>query len=209
MNIISILQQTVASLQGQFDDILPERKDRLKILSDYLRDKSESSTALLFVCTHNSRRSHIAAIWAGVAARLYQQQGVTAYSAGTEVTAFNPKAVAALRRAGFPVSGDGQGENPRYTIDVDGNGEPLEFFSKRYDDTSIKDAPLTAIMVCTDADENCPLIPNAEFRLALPFVDPKAWDGTAQEGDRYDASVREIGREMLYVFSLVTEQPLP
>jgi hypothetical protein len=207
MNAISTLQQTVTSLQGQFDEILPERKNQLKVLSDYLRTRSESSTALLFVCTHNSRRSHIAAIWAGMAARLYGQQSVVAYSAGTEVTAFNPKAVGALRRAGFPVSGDGLGENPRYTIDMDGKTQA--YFSKRYNDASIKGDPLAAIMVCTDADENCPVIPNAAFRLPLPYIDPKAWDGTIQEGDRYDASVREIGREMLYVFSLVAEQPLP
>ena len=48
----------------------------------------------------------MAAIWARVAAYRAGFTEVETYSGGTEITAFNPRAVAALRRAGFRVEGD-------------------------------------------------------------------------------------------------------
>ncbi len=55
-------------------------------------------------------------------------------------------------------------------------------------------------MTCSDADENCPFIPGAEFRLPLTYEDPKEADDTPYEESRYDERVRQIGVEMMYVF---------
>lgn len=153
--------------------------------------------------THNSRRSHLAQIWAQAAALHYRVPGVEVYSGGTEATAFNPRAVAALRRAGFDIqaSADGNGSNPRYLVRFGGRSEPLECFSKIYSQPPNPQADFCAVMTCSEADRNCPLVAGATVRIALPYDDPKAFDGNPQESAAYDERCRQIAREMLYVFS--------
>jgi arsenate reductase len=58
-------------------------------------------------------------------------------------------------------------------------------------------------MTCTHADENCPLVAGADVRISLPYDDPKAFDNTPLEAAKYTERVHEIGREILYAFSLV------
>jgi arsenate reductase len=177
------------------DTIPPERKARLDRLTDYLR-KTEAPR-LTFICTHNSRRSQIAQVWATVAAAYYGIE-LEAYSGGTEVTAFNPRAVAALERTGFRVEPTGDAANPRYQITYAEGLPPLECWSKSYDDPANPDRDFAALMTCSEADAGCPFIPGAAFRLPLTYADPKEADGTDQEMERYDERVREIGGEVFY-----------
>ena len=59
-------------------------------------------------------------------------------------------------------------------------------------------------MSCSQADRNCPLVPGCAARIALPYDDPKDFDGTDREAAMYDERCRQIAREMLFVFSQVT-----
>lgn len=86
---------------------------------------SQSSLNLNFICTHNSRRSHLAAVSAAVAARCYGLPGdaVETFSAGTVATAVYPSAVASMKRAGFVVTiesedvgGNAKKMNPLYAV---------------------------------------------------------------------------------------------
>jgi len=181
--------------------ITTSRKAQLQELTAYVRAKKGSPAHLNFICTHNSRRSHLGMIWAAVAAHHFGLENVTTYSGGTEATAFNPRAVAALERAGFRIENPG-GENPDYLVHYAEDHPPLVCFSKRYDDPANAAGTFAAIMTCSDADDNCPLIPGAELRLALTYEDPKVADDTLAEAERYDERVAQIGREMLYGFSL-------
>jgi hypothetical protein len=61
-------------------------------------------------------------------------------------------------------------------------------------------------MVCSDADQACPIVYGAEERISLPFEDPKAYDGTADEIEEYDKTCRLIATEMFYVMSLVKDK---
>ena len=74
-----------------------DRQDELKSLANYIVKslKQDGTADLMFICTHNSRRSHFGQIWAAAAAHHLQIAGVTTYSAGTEAAAFNPRAIAA------------------------------------------------------------------------------------------------------------------
>jgi hypothetical protein len=58
-------------------------------------------------------------------------------------------------------------------------------------------------MVCAEANESCPIVPGADFRLGLPYQDPKAFDNTPQQNEKYDERCRQIAREMFYVFSQI------
>ncbi|WP_020569704.1 arsenate-mycothiol transferase ArsC [Neolewinella persica] len=196
------LASTIALLEQGFADIPEQRRQRLAQLADYATNRAGQPVRLNFICTHNSRRSHLGMIWAAVAAAHYGLENVHTYSGGTEATAFNPRAVAALKRAGFRIVSPG-GDNPHYRVSFAEGELPLACFSKVYNHPDNPQQDFAAIMTCSDADENCPLISGASFRLPLTYEDPKVADDTPQEGERYDERVAQIGREMLYAFSLV------
>lgn len=196
------LTTLLARLTAEAVLIPSHRKQQLAELSAYVKENKDQPTRLNFICTHNSRRSHLGMIWAAVAAAHYGLENVVSYSGGTEATAFNPRAVAALQRAGFYVECP-EGENPHYLVHFSEDKPPLVCFSKVYDHPDNPKQDFAAIMTCSDADENCPVIPGVELRLPLTYEDPKVADDTPIEEERYDERVAQIGRELLYAFSLV------
>ncbi len=198
------LEAYVAARVAEFEQISPERRAELEALAAYVREAGASSRAasLVFVCTHNSRRSQMAQAWALTAARMYEV-AVHSYSGGTDVTAFNPRAVAALERAGFRVEKTTEDANPVYHVRRSDTGQVLTCFSKKYDNAPNPAERFAAVMVCGDADEACPIVAGADARLAIRYVDPKAADGTAAEAAAYDERCAQIAREMLYAMSRV------
>lgn len=181
--------------------LIPKTRQRLlDRLAGYLAEKHQAGVPaqLVFICTHNSRRSQLAQVWGTTAAAFYGQKGIRAFSGGTEVTAFNPRAVAALERAGFRIDSEGD-SNPAYRVFFSTEAEPVSCWSKRYDDPANPEAGFAALMTCSEADADCPFVPGAEFRLPLTFEDPKEADGTPAEEERYDARNRQIATEILYL----------
>jgi len=199
------LQQTIRSITQNFDAIPAERKTVLKELSHYITAKASENknVQLNFICTHNSRRSHISQIWAQAAAAFYGIPHVHCYSGGTEATAFNPRAVRAMQQAGFHIHVAKEGKNPLYEVKFAHNAQPVIAFSKKYDDAANPPNQFAAIMTCSNADENCPVVLGMEKRISLPYDDPKDFDDTPQEAAKYEERVHEIGREVFYAFSQV------
>jgi arsenate reductase len=183
-----------------------ERKVALNQLANYIAQKkmADQSVLLNFICTHNSRRSHISQVWAATAAAYYQLDSIKTFSGGTEATAFNPRAVAAMERAGFQIKKPG-GNNPHYELSFSQDAPSLECFSKTFDDPFNPKRDFAAIMTCSEADEHCPFIPGAEWRLSLTYEDPKEADDTPDEMKRYDERVRQIGREIFYAMYIVIQ----
>jgi protein-tyrosine phosphatase/arsenate reductase len=205
VNLYPDIQKRIKIAVGQFDLIGEQRKEKLEELSAYVRSQNRlgKPVNLTFICTHNSRRSHISQIWAQTAAAYYGIGGVTSYSGGTESTAFNPRAVAAIKRAGFKVEKTTEGENPIYHVHYSDKMPPVTHFSKVYNYAPNPSKDFCAVMTCSSADKACPLVRGASLRIAVPFVDPKAFDGTNQEAAKYDERCEQICREMLYIFSRV------
>lgn len=199
-------QKKIESLITAGERIPLNRKKSLQSIAHQV-NKTISDTGLanlLFVCTHNSRRSQLAELWCRVAADYYRVEGLSAYSAGTEATSFNIRMVDALRRFGFVIEPQSEGMNAiQQLFTHDGRKSGPVMFSKRYDHESIPSGHLMAIMVCSDAERDCPFIPGAQYRVALPFEDPKASDDTPMEEMIYDKKVEEIGCELLYLVSLI------
>lgn len=182
---------------------IPEvRKDVLKPLIEYIQSKIDQGKDinLNFICTHNSRRSQFSQVWAKTAADYF---GVLAncYSGGVEVTAFNERAVESIKRSGFRVSSKGETNPVYFVFNSDDNDEPISAFSKLFDDPINKSDQFAAVMTCSHADENCPFIPGTEKRIPVRYEDPKEFDGTPQEAERYDERSMQIASEMCYVFS--------
>ena len=111
--------------------------------------------------------------------------------------------VAAVERAGFAVEKTTEGDNPIYAVSFVDDVEPMQCFSKVYDQEPNPREGFAAVMTCSAADAACPTVFGAAERFAIPFDDPKAFDGTDRESAKYDERCRQIAREMLYVFSQV------
>ncbi|MBL7872868.1 MAG: protein-tyrosine-phosphatase [Cyclobacteriaceae bacterium] len=203
--ILLPLHKLINQCEGQFSTLAESRKPILKQLAEFIQEKQKlnESIDLNFICTHNSRRSHIAQVWAQTAAAYYRIEKVRCFSGGTEATAFNPRAVKAMTEVGFIITKLDNSENPRYDIRFSETEMPLIAFSKKYDDASNPTQGFAAIMTCSHADENCPLVVGAAARISLPYDDPKDFDGTDQEGEKYHERVLEIGLEIAFAFSLV------
>lgn len=197
------LLRTIDELVPEITEISPPRVERLTALTRFIEErlKKGQPVHLNFVCTHNSRRSHLAQVWGQVAAQYFGYNTVTTFSGGTETTTVNPRTIAALVRAGFQVKNPG-GDNPRYEVSYGPEEPPLICFSKLVDDPENKSSDFAAIMTCTEADQNCPVVPNAT-RISLPYVDPKEADDTPDEARRYDERCAQIGVEMLAAFGAV------
>ncbi len=199
------LQAYVVALVNEFDQIPEARKQLLDTLASYAHNKLAQSKAAQFnfICTHNSRRSHLSQIWAQAAACYYNVEQVQCYSGGTEATAFNPRAVRTLQEAGFMITTVQEGENPLYEVKFAEAVAPVKAWSKKFDDAANPASGFCAVMTCTDADQHCPFVPGAELRLPVTYEDPKHFDDTPQEQEKYNKRVKQIGREMLYAFSRV------
>jgi arsenate reductase (thioredoxin) len=200
------LKKTIDTLLEGFPQISDERKTIIRHLTDFIVERSAKNekVVLNFICTHNSRRSQIAQLWAQTAANHFGIHGVETYSGGTEATAFNPRAVEALRSAGFEISVRQEGDNAVYEARYSHDQPAVSMFSKKYDDPVNPQSGFAAVMTCSHADGNCPMVSGALKRIALTFDDPKDFDGTALESEKYSERVHEIGREIFYAFSDVS-----
>lgn len=203
-SVLHVIQGAIT----QFGLIPPSRKQVLGEIAHYIMHQGESARQayLVYICTHNSRRSHFGQVWAQAAAHYYGMDHVKTYSGGTEATAFNPHAIQALQTLGFSIQSDGAVKNPHYEVFFSDEALPVSCFSKRYDDVSNPQTDFCAVMTCTDADEHCPFIPGASVRVATPYEDPKAFDGTSQQEAMYLQRAQQIARECLYLFSTIKKQ---
>ncbi len=193
---------------AEFDLISPTRKEVLTKISKYVMDchSNDRNAQLVFICTHNSRRSHFGMIWAKVASVYYSIHQVETYSGGTEATAFHPNAIEAIRNAGIEVNKMDDSLNPKYQVVYDEPTNSLVCFSKVYDHELNPKKRFAAIMTCGDAEENCPFIPGVDLRIATTYDDPKAFDNTGEQDFMYSERCAQIAREMLYVFSLIRDE---
>ena len=194
------LGATVVELAEAVDPIDDLRRRVLDGLAAVIAEGEPGGTDLLLVCTHNSRRSHVAMIWAVVAAHLYGFERVNTYSGGTAVTAFDPRAIAALSRAGFEVHIP-RGDNPRVLVDYGPGLATPPCYSKPFDDPANPQSDYVAVMTCADADANCPYLPAARRRVPLRYRDPGHADDSEGEAAAYAGLVRQVGRELLFVFA--------
>lgn len=199
------LEHTLEEFITEFDRIPAARKNLLNQLTSFVQQRLDAGAPVLlnFICTHNSRRSHIAQLWAYAAAHYWRLPNVSCFSGGTEATAFNPRAVRAMQEAGFDIRIATPGDNPVYEVRFAGDARPATVFSKTYDDPVNPRGDFAAVMTCSHADQNCPVVIGSAARISLTYDDPKDFDGTPQETAKYNERVREIGREILYAFSRV------
>jgi len=109
---------------------------------------AEGRKIVLFVCTHNSCRSQMAE---GMINSLMGDKWL-AFSAGTDPTFVNMFVIQAMRDEGIDISG--------------ALSKPLDAFVGRADIDLV-------VTVCDNANQRCPVFPNAVRRLHVGFADPE------------------------------------
>ncbi|GJQ61677.1 MAG: arsenate reductase [Melioribacteraceae bacterium] len=201
------LSDYIDQVESNFDSIPEGRKNILSQIIDYItKHQSRETINLNFICTHNSRRSIISQIWAQVAAYYYGVDKIVTWSGGTEATAFNPRAVKAIRSTGVSIKQTSDSENPRYQVEFAREIEPLVVFSKKYNDPFNPQSEFCAVMTCDSADEACPVVFGSDARVALTYKDPKEFDGTEKEAQMYAKRTFEIATEIFWMFSQIAEK---
>ena len=201
--IFSEIEATIKTLN--ISSISKERQQILQELIGFIQGKKNKGQAinLNFICTHNSRRSHLSQVWAQTMAHYFDVKNVFCYSGGTEATALFPMAGKTLSNAGFEIKVISDGMNPIYSIKHSENAHPIIGFSKTFDDAFNPKSEFAAILTCSHADENCPFISGAEKRIPITYDDPKAFDNTPQQAAKYKERSLQIATELKYVFSKI------
>jgi arsenate reductase len=215
LRLFGSVKEYADSLTTTFDMIGERHRAAGQKLAEWIGKEYRKGQRLdvVVVCTGNSRRSIMGAALGNVAAAYYGMPEVRFQSGGTAPTAVNVRTGNALRAIGIEVEATGQeaprGEpataNPIYRIRWGSGGSPGEpamdatEFSKRYDVASNPKSGFAALMVCSEADEGCPLVRGASLRVSMPYLDPKIYDGGSMETAKYAERRDDMGRLMLSV----------
>jgi|TARA_R110002072_G_scaffold18061_15_gene67987 arsenate reductase len=197
------IEQAISKLNT--DKISEERKEILKPLADFIQSKTDTLEPIRinFICTHNSRRSHLSQVWAQTLAFYFNVKNVQCYSGGTESTALFPMVAQTLKNTGFQIETISEGKNPIYSIKYADNEPAVIGFSKKLDDDFNPKSEFAAVMTCSQADGGCPFIAGAEKRIPITFEDPKAFDNTSQQAEKYQERSLQIATELMYVFAQI------
>jgi protein-tyrosine-phosphatase len=206
--LLPALQPYVTQIVSEAGSVSSERKEVLDAISSDIaaRLAAGKRADLTFICTHNSRRSHMSQIWAATAAYYYGLDNVHAFSGGTQATACNCRTVAAMRRVGFDIEDATTGDNPVYLVRYASDRPVIRAYSKLYNADGNPGSDFIALMTCSVADKSCPVVQGAASRYVIHYVDPRLCDDTPAETQAYNARCREIAQEMFYIMSEVRKQ---
>jgi len=187
------------------ESISKQRKLILQSLANFVQLKTSNcqDIRINFICTHNSRRSHLSQVWAQTLAHYFNINNVFCYSGGTEATALYPMVTKTLQNSGFKIKTISESNNPIYSIKYANNEHPIIGFSKKLNDDFNPKSEFAAIMTCDSANETCPFVSGAEKRIPITYEDPKVFDNTPQQAIKYNERSLQIATEMLYVFSQI------
>lgn len=184
------------------ENISLERKEILLPLVEYIQSKIDKNETirLNFICTHNSRRSHLSQIWAQTMAYYFDIKNIFCYSGGTEATALFPKVAETLLMQGFEINKLDETQNPVYAIKYAQNEMPIICFSKKYNSDFNPKNNYGAILTCNNADVGCPIVIGADARFPIKYHDPKEFDNTDLMDEKYTERSLEIAQEFYFIF---------
>jgi arsenate reductase len=126
-----------------------------KNMSKIIKQEGEP-LRVLFLCTHNSSRSQMAE-------GLLRARGGADFqvlSAGTQPRSVHPLAIKAMREIGIDIS-----NQSAKGIEVFATQPPIDL----------------VVTVCHEAQEACPIFPNAKLQVHWGFPDPSRVTGTDEE----------------------------
>ena len=207
-NLLPELKPYVNEVANELGTVSAERREVLDEIAKDVAGRLEAGKRadMTFICSQNSRRSHMSQIWAATAAYYYGLDNVHTYSGGTHASACNCRTVAAMRRVGFDIQDATTGENPVYLVRYAADRPVIKAYSKLYNADGNPRRNFIALMTCSVADKSCPVVEGAVSRYPIHYMDPRLCDDTPTETTAYNERCREIAREMFYIMSEVRKQ---
>lgn len=189
---------------------IPIDNNRIEILnqlSSYIQHKIDQNQKIdiNFICTHNSRRSHLGQVWMQTFAEHFNIKNLHAYSGGTEETAMAKPIVNTLIKQGFTINALSDNTNPVYAIKTSDNSLPMIGFSKKYNHSFNPTSGFAAIMTCSQADEGCPFVAGSDKRIPITYEDPKLYDNTDLQDEKYQERSYQIASEVYYILSQIKQ----
>ncbi len=141
---------------------------------------------IVFLCTHNSRRSQLCQIWGSILSKIYKID-LNFHSAGSEKTEVHKNIFYCLSNAGVKV-----GDNKIHFEDL-----TINLRSKRLGE--IKAKKFIAIMTCSDAEKSCPTDPRSIKNIKIIYEDPKIFDNSEREKEEYYKTSKSIAEDLNYI----------
>ncbi len=146
---------------------------------------------LVFICTHNSRRSQFSEIWGNILST-YHKKNINVLSAGMIKTEVYFQVIESLKRIGFKIT---HNKNSYLLQHLNIN---MNLYSKILSDIKINN--FISIMTCSEAEASCPIDLRSKSNLKLLYEDPKIYDNTKNEQKKYDSTCLKIAYELNYIF---------
>jgi len=199
MVLFSALNNYCDKMVDSFASISNNRKKKLDDISSKINEyvQNDKELNLLFVCTHNSRRSQFAQVWAHLAINYFGLLNLNSFSCGSEQTIIHKNTIIALESFGFRV----QKVKSNITNFYFSENLYVKCFSKTFHHNSLPDNQIISLMTCDDADKNCPFIAGSLSRISLPYNDPKVYDDSSECMAEYKKTSNHIAQEIFYIFS--------
>ena len=184
-NIIDSYIDTI----GNFKPSEKEKKIIYNVINK-LNNNIKVCRDIVFICTHNSRRSIFCEVWANILANKYLKN-INFYSAGTERTSIHNEVIKSFSRLGIKTK-----EN---TIQI---GETSIILKSKI----LKELKLDSfisIFTCGEAEESCPIDRRSQINIPLLFDDPKRYDGLKNERIEYDKTCSLIAKKLNFIIKRI------
>ena len=198
------MNQKITNFISNLDvsNISKSRKDSINDIINEIKinTRQHKESRLIFICTHNSRRSIFSEVWSQTFIKYYNLNNIYTFSGGTEVSKVYSGVINTFIKNGFKVTNNKNQYNPTYSIYYGKQNSNIKVKSKLYNSSLNPTSNLIAIMNCSSAEKSCPFILGASARIYLPFDDPKESDGSQIEVENYRNTNLEIASSMKYLF---------
>ena len=204
-NKSKILKEYIKTILKNIDMGLEKnRKNKLVKLAQVIKRNHEqkNTVKIIFICTHNSRRSQFSQVWAYISALYFKLDFLEFYSGGTEMDSVNLNVINALSNSGLKIEKTHKGR-AIYLLKSFKKDKGINLYSKVYNSKLNPSEHFIAIMTCSDADQMCPVIKGAYKKISLPYSDPRVADNTILEKEVYNQTCSIIAKEMFYLMKQV------
>tara|TARA_B100001079_G_scaffold142196_1_gene121790 strand:+ start:344 stop:916 length:573 start_codon:yes stop_codon:yes gene_type:complete len=141
---------------------------------------------IVFLCTHNSRRSQLCQVWGSILSKIYNID-LKFNSAGTEKTEVHKTIFYCFSNVGIEIK-----DSKIFYGDLS-----LSLHSKVLEE--IQSDKFISIMTCSDAEKSCPSDSRSIRNISMIYQDPKIFDDTEKEREEYSKTSKLIAEELNYI----------
>jgi hypothetical protein len=198
-----ILNEYVRDFPKEFRKIPEERRFRLNEMVYFLEGQYQNNAPwqITFISTNESTVGQMAKAWSKAAAYYFGFKNFEPYSGGIKPGEISVRTIVALEKAGFIVYKSHINEVDVYRIKYSFNLEPVIAFPKKINHTKNPGNNFMAVILDGNADLNINNVRGTYDRLFLEYEDPKGYEGSDLENQKFNESCRQVAVEMFYVFS--------